>query len=255
MAMMAFLIHSKSIHSAQPPFLYNFILNIFNKKNKHPELANCIKEKKNLFLDSSPITITDYGTGNKQGLKYDTMVSQQAKRSLKSNREIKYLFQFVAHYQPSFIIELGTSFGISTLAMASASPNSEIISFEGCPQTATKAINLFQKNEIHNTSFVIGNIDEVLENSIPKGKTFDLAIVDANHTYEHTLKYFFMLKNMRNSKSVIIFDDIHWSKDINNAWNEIKADEDVQLTVETWNFGFVFFNPDLSKQDFILRKF
>ena len=249
------MICSKSKHAAHSPFLFNFIQVVFGKSTSEDRWQIIHHEKYELFLDSSPITITDYGTGNKQGFKYDTTVSQQAKRSLKSNREIQYLFQFVAHYQPSFIIELGTSFGISTLAMASASPNSEIISVEGCPQTSTKAQFLFQKNEIHNTTFVIGNIDEVLESSIPKGKTFDLAIVDANHTYEHTLKYFFMLKKMRNSKSVIIFDDIHWSKGINNAWNEIKADEDVQLTVETWNFGFVFFNPDLSKQDFILRKF
>ena len=81
-----------------------------------------------------------------------------------------------------------------------------------------------------------------------------MAVVDANHTYQNTLDYFFMLKSLRNSKSIIIFDDIHWSKEINDAWQKIKADEDITLTVDTWNYGFVFFNSDLSKQDFIIRK-
>ncbi len=249
-----FLVHSKSKHAAHSPFLYHFIQAVFGKIDKNFNLEICLQEKENLFHDKTLLNVTDFGTGSKQGSTYISSVSKQAKRSLKSKKEIQYLFQFVAHYKPAFIVELGTSFGISTLAMAMASSKSEILTFEGCDKTAQRAKNMFKKRNINRISVIVGNIDDVFENTYPKQKNFDLAIIDANHTYEHTLKYFFMLKKLRNSKSVIIFDDIHWSKGLNNAWNEIKADKDVQLTVETWNYGFVFFNSDLTKQDFKLRK-
>ena len=254
-ALFLFLIHAKTKHAAHSPFLYNFINAVFGKTTAEDSLQICLQEKMKLFRDNSELKVTDYGTGSKCGSEYMSSVCKQAKRSLKSKSEVQYLYQFASYYKPALIVEMGTSFGISTMAMSMALPNSVILSFEGCPETAQRAKKMFKKRNIHNISIIIGNIDEVFEGALPNEKTFDLAIVDANHTYEHTLKYFFMLKSMRNSKSVIIFDDIHWSKDINNAWNEIKADKDVQLSVETWNYGFVFFNPDLSKQDFILRKF
>lgn len=253
-AFFGFLSYSKTKHAAHSPFLYDFIVSVLENSQNNNSLEKCFNEKKALFQNHSQIEIFDFGTGRAKAHVYTTKVSLQAKRSLKSNREIRQVFNLVAKYKPLQIIELGTSFGITTMAMSLASKESSILSFEGCPNTAEFAKKCFQKHNINEISVVIGNIDEVLDDSLSAIETFDLAIVDANHTYQNTLDYFFMLKFLRNSKSIIIFDDIHWSKNINKAWQEIKADKDVTLTIETWNYGFVFFNSDLSKQDFIIRK-
>lgn len=253
-AFLPFLIYSKTKHAAHSPFLYDFILSVFENSQKNLHLEKCFYEKKLLFQNHSEIEICDFGTGRINAHNYVTKVSLQAKRSLKSNREIRQIFNLVAKYKPKQIIELGTSFGITSMAMAFASEESSILSFEGCPNTAEYAKRNFQKYNLNQISVVLGNIDEVLSSSLSGLNAFDMAVVDANHTYQNTLDYFFMLKSLRNSKSIIIFDDIHWSKEINNAWQKIKADEDITLTVETWNYGFVFFNSDLSKQDFIIRK-
>ena len=85
-------------------------------------------------------------------------------------------------------------------------------------------------------------------------KQIDFVFIDANHTLKNTLNYYFQVKPLLNRNSLIIFDDIHWSKELNRAWNKIILDDDIRLSVETWNLGFAFFNPDLSKQHFVLRK-
>lgn len=253
-AFFGFLFYSKTKHAAHSPFLYDFVISVFENFQKNLDLEKCFNEKKNLFQNHSQIEIFDFGTGSAKGHIYSTKVSLQAKRSLKCNREIRQIFNLVAKYQPLQIVELGTSFGITSMAMSLASKKSSILSFEGCPNTAQYAKTCFEKHNLTQISVVLGNIDEVLSASLAGIKTFDLAVVDANHTCQNTLNYFFMLKSLRNSKSIIIFDDIHWSKNINRAWQKIKADKDVTLTVETWNYGFVFFNSDLSKQDFVFRK-
>lgn len=253
-AFFLFLLYSKTKHAAHSPFLYDFIVSVFENSKKNHHLEKCFDEKKALFQNHSEIEIFDFGTGRTKAHNYITKVSLQAKRSLKSNREIRQIFNLVSKYKSLQIIELGTSFGITSMTMALASRESSILSFEGCPNTSGYAKTCFEKYNLNQISLVLGNIDEVLRSSLSGIKTFDLAVVDANHTYQNTLNYFFMLKSLRNSKSIIIFDDIHWSKNINRAWQEIKADKDVTLTIETWNYGFVFFNSDLSKQDFIIRK-
>ena len=55
------------------------------------------------------------------------------------------------------------------------------------------------------------------------------------------------------SKSVFVFDDINWSEGMKRAWNEIKNHPKVTVTIDLFMMGLVFFDPDLSKQDFVLR--
>jgi hypothetical protein len=50
-----------------------------------------------------------------------------------------------------------------------------------------------------------------------------------------------------------VFDDIHWSEGMEKAWNEIKSDKDVTITIDFFTVGLVFFNPDFTKQDFLIR--
>lgn len=81
----------------------------------------------------------------------------------------------------------------------------------------------------------------------------DFVFFDGNHQYEPTLKYFNMCLDKVHSKSVFVFDDINWSEGMQRAWNEIKNHPKVTVTIDLFMMGLVFFDPDLSKQDFVLR--
>jgi len=62
-----------------------------------------------------------------------------------------------------------------------------------------------------------------------------------------------MIKNNLHDNSVYIMDDINWSEDMNKAWNDIKKDKNVTISIDLFRMGVLFFNPSLSKQNFILR--
>ena len=54
--------------------------------------------------------------------------------------------------------------------------------------------------------------------------------------------------------SILIFDDIHWSQEMETAWEEIKKDESISLTIDLFFIGIVFFRKEqLVKQDFTIH--
>jgi hypothetical protein len=56
------------------------------------------------------------------------------------------------------------------------------------------------------------------------------------------------------ANTVLIFDDIYWSKGMTDAWTTIKQNENVRLTIDIFQLGFVFFRTErLAKEDFMLR--
>jgi len=82
---------------------------------------------------------------------------------------------------------------------------------------------------------------------------FDLIYIDGNHQKEATINYFHSLLKYTNNDSLIIFDDIHWSKGMTEAWETIVQDTNVTLSIDTFYWGFVFFRKEQEKQHFTIR--
>jgi hypothetical protein len=53
--------------------------------------------------------------------------------------------------------------------------------------------------------------------------------------------------------SIFIFDDIHWSKEMELAWEEIKNHPKVTVTLDLFKIGIVFFHTGQMKQHFRIR--
>ena len=53
--------------------------------------------------------------------------------------------------------------------------------------------------------------------------------------------------------SVWIFDDIHWSVAIEEAWEIIKQHPKVKVTIDTFQWGLVFFRSEQAKEHFTIR--
>ncbi len=99
-----------------------------------------------------------------------------------------------------------------------------------------------------------GNFDDLLPGILQNNSNIDLAFIDGNHRKQPTINYFNLLVDKVSSSSILIFDDIHWSKEMEEAWQEIKNDSRVMLTVDLFFIGIVFFKNDFkTKQHFIIR--
>ena len=243
-----------NIHHLHSPFTYDLVKNVINEKYRYPDYSKVDVLRKQLHNDHSEIEVIDFGAGAGT-LEYAT--KRKSVTSLFSNNSIrsKYgelLYRLVNYLQPSTILELGTSLGISTTYMALANPDANIITIEGCRGIAERTDDNFKQLGLKNIRQEIGNFDNILDTIIIAIPKIDFAFIDGNHRKDPTLRYFESCLRKSDNDTVLIFDDIHWSEEMNEAWNIIQKHQSVTLTLDLFQFGIVFFKKELSKQDFII---
>ncbi len=234
------------IHS---PFAYHFATRVLKENYSYYCYEWIEKVRRKLKRDKTVISVTDYGTGPS----CERKVCDIAAKSLKSPRQSQLLFRTALAYKSRNILELGTSLGITTMYLSQADTKANITTLEGCPQTASVAEKMFQAAGIKNVKITVGDIDKTLETTLKGYETLDLVFFDANHRKEPTLRYFEMCVKKANTKTIFIFDDIYHSPEMTEAWNTIKADSRVRVTVDIFYMGFVFFDKKLQKENYKIR--
>jgi predicted O-methyltransferase YrrM len=107
---------------------------------------------------------------------------------------------------------------------------------------------------LRNVQLIEGNLDDTLAPTLAAlSGPIDFVFFDGNHRYEPTLRYFELCLTRRTDQSVFVFDDIHWSAEMDRAWEAIKSHPEVMLTVDLFYMGLVFFRKNQPKQHFSLR--
>ncbi len=219
-------------HGIHSPFVFDFIKNVLNDKNKI-EGAEDIENTRTKFLqDNSLIEVEDFGAGSSKIKSAKRTVKAIASSSLKKKKYASLLARIAKYYKSQTIIELGTSLGITTSYIATANPTSTIYSLEGSKNIAFVSQNNFDKLGLKNINLIVGNFDVMLPELLEKIKKVDLAFVDGNHRKEPTLNYFDWMVEKINNQSIFIFDDIHWSEEMEAAWKEIQEHPFVTLTID-----------------------
>lgn len=233
------------IHS---PYLFYLVDKILRDKNSYYCWQD-IEDRRQAMLHAPKIVhTTDYGTG-KSGEK---LVSDIARRELESTKIAQTIFRITqwlgnSEKRPLNIIELGTSLGITTAYLASANTQNRVFTFEGSHEIADIANRNWQKLHINNIQTILGNIDDTLPDFLSHSalakEGIDIAYLDANHTYEATIRYLNILRTCARDKSIFILDDIHHSPEMEKAWTEIQHRSDVTSTMDLYHIGLVFFDP------------
>lgn len=239
-------------HGIHSPFVFDFILHVINNKNDYQPPNEIEKLRKQLIYDTTKLTIEDLGAGSRKGLQRS--IASIAQTSVKPKRFAEVLYRLVKHYQPGNIIELGTSLGISTIYLSKANPESYIITIEGSNSVSAVAHKNFQLLNCRNIQLMQGNFDDLLPSVINNVSSVDLAFIDGNHRYEPTINYFKIFLNKVKNNSILVFDDIHWSTEMEQAWSKIKKHPSVKCTIDIFFLGFVFFREEFKeKQNFTIR--
>ena len=242
--------HGKA--GVQAPFLFRLCNEVLSQKSIAKGSTAFEQIRQDLLSDKRKITLTDMGAGATTEPSNIRSVAYIARTSAKPKKWAETLYRLAQDFQPKTIIELGTSFGISGLYLAAAIPHGKLVTLEGCANIAEIARENFKKAHIDNVEIRIGHFDETLPQLLKSVDRVNFVYIDGNHTEEATLRYFSWLKDKAAENTVLIFDDIHWSEGMKNAWQQIINDKSVTLTVDLFQIGLVFFNPGLSKQHFNL---
>lgn len=254
-AYIKYLLRSGNEHAIHSPFLFELYNNVIAvRKDDNPQYEAIRALRKELLRSDEQIEILDLGAGsrvNKSNLRRIKTIAKNAEKPAKFGR---LFYRLIRRFQPATILELGTSLGLTTLYMSKANPDAQLITFEGCPQTAGKAQQHFKREGADNIEVVLGNIDETLPRRLETlDRPIDFAYFDANHRYEPTVRYFEKCLPHIQNGSLFIFDDIYWSEEMTRAWEYIKAHPQVTVTVDLFWVGLVFFRREQVKEDFTLR--
>ena len=244
---------SKSKYAIHSPFVFSLLTEVIQNRKKYSEYKIIENIRKKLFHNNNFINVTDLGAGSNSKAKDKRKIKDIAKKYSQPIRYGRLLFRLAKHFQPEIILELGTSLGISAMYQSLAVPQSKIITIEGCPKTAEIAQENFNQLNQQNIELISGNFNDVLPDVLKNINKLDFAFFDGNHTKEATIEYFNQCLKKSHSKTLFIFDDIHWSEGMEDAWNFIKNHEKVIITIDLFFMGLVFFNENISKQDFVIR--
>ena len=241
-------------HGMHSPFVFEFITKVLNDKTKYPAYQQVEDLRKQLIKDQTVLKIEDFGAGSTIDKTNQRTISSIAKNAAKPAKFGQLLHRMVKHYRPQIILELGTSLGITTSYLALAKPDTKLITMEGAAAIAETASQNFKTLKLQNVFLKEGNFDQILSSVISGLSSIDFAFIDGNHRREPTEKYFNQLLPVTNNDSILIFDDIHWSKEMEQAWETIKQHPSVRCTIDLFFIGIVLFRQEFKeKQHFSVR--
>ena len=251
LAYIRFLINSTNQHGVHSPFIYNFVTKCLYNKTKHEAYSKIKAYRNDLLRNNDSLEITDFGSGSRVFKSNIRTTSEIAKNAGTPIKRAKLFYRLTQYFKPKTTLELGTSLGISSHAMALGYMENNILSIEGCPKTSEYTNQQIRRFNIKNLKIETGEFKKIIPQL--KASYYDLIFFDGHHDKDATIQYFQTLLQKATNESIFIFDDIYWSKGMTEAWEIIKNHNAVTVTVDCFHLGFVFFRKEQVKEHFKIR--
>lgn len=248
-----FLWHSKNEYAVHSPFVFDLMVKCVYDKTRFPQYSILKNYRKSLLENQEIIDVTDFGAGSRVFKSNKRKVSDIAKTAGIAPKRAELLFRLANYFKPENVLEIGTSLGLATSALSLGNPDARITTLEGCLETAGVAKKQFEKFGLKNIDLVVTEIEDYLKNGLLPSATCDLVYFDGNHQKDATLRYVDWLLPTIANDTVWIFDDIHWSPQMEQAWETIQKNPKATVTIDTFQWGLVFFRKEQQKQHFVLR--
>lgn len=232
------------------PFVYQLAIEVVFDKREYYAFSDIEYVKSQLLQNEHIIDVKDYGAGSKEAKDSNRRkISEITKNAATPEKVGQLLFRLITYFQPKTMLELGTSLGIGTLYHALALPKSKVYTIEGCPNTAKIARQTFDLMELKNIYSRVGTFEEKLPTTLAEIGQLDYIFFDGNHRKEPTLQYFKRCLPYIHKDTIMVFDDINWSTEMQEAWTKIKAHPKVTLTIDLFRLGIVFFREEQANKE------
>ena len=234
------------IHS---PFVYQIISEILIKKDDL--YLTGIKEWRNFLMQKNDFLSTiDAGAGSIAHQEKKRSVSSIIKRSSISHKYGRILYYMAKEFKPETILELGTGLGISTAYLAGGNLRAKLYSIDTDMVKVNFAEKVLQILEIPPPVIINGMFENVLLSNLESATHPIMIFVDGDHQYESLLRIYNDIIKYKRFDTIIIFDDIRWSKGMLKAWNEIKDHQSSVISIDLFFMGIIFFREGILKQNF-----
>ncbi|KPK83484.1 MAG: hypothetical protein AMS27_12730 [Bacteroides sp. SM23_62_1] len=243
--------HSKG-YGVHSPFVYDFITRVLNGPDiadyKHIE-----KLMEELSNDFSELYILDMGAGSSSGSGKIRTPASIVKLTSIPPKYGRLLARLVGWLLPSTIIELGTGAAISTMYMAITDEKCRIFSIEGCPETGRLAQQNIAKLNLRNIEIITGSFNEILPSILQKIHHDLLVFIDGDHRGDRLISYVESILPCTNENTVIVLDDIRWSRSMEKAWKNIIWRKEISLSIDLFRMGILLPKRNMFKQHYVIK--
>ena len=244
-----FLWRSTNKHGIHSPFVYQLVTQGFNAKISDETIRQFTDYNNFLRKNKTQIRVTDFGAGSKVFRSNLRKVSDIARYAGTPLLKQKLVYKIMNHLKCKEILELGTSLGMGSLALA-MSPENQLTTLEGCPETAAVASETLKHFGKTNITVQVGKFEDILPNF---NKKWDAVFMDGGHNFEKTWSYFEMILPQIHNDTVIILDDIYLNKEMTSVWQQLKKHPQVTISIDIFHYGLLFFRKEQTPESFIIR--
>jgi predicted O-methyltransferase YrrM len=257
-----FYLRANTKYRVHSPFVFQWTEAVLEDDRNYYAFGAIQALRQQLRAQHAPIEVTDFGAGaggahahaHAGAHKRKTTLAKVTAGAASDDGQGIRLFRLAQWHQPGHLLELGSCVGLGTAYLALAtSSKAQFTTLEGCPVLADVArLNLDTLGAKH-VNVVAGAFESTLQPALAQYAQLDLVYFDGNHRATPTLAYFHACLPKIHDRTVFIFDDIHWSAEMERAWADIQAHERVTLSIDCGHFGCVYFAPEhKAKQHFSL---
>jgi predicted O-methyltransferase YrrM len=241
-------------HSLHSPFVYGFYNEVIKGNSDSSHFTGIENLRSEYLRNNQRLSVQDLGAGSTINSHKERTLKNIAKKGITSVEDSLLLYRMITYMNLEHVLELGTSLGINTLYLATNRCVKNVITIEGCPELSKIAKQSFQGLYKHKINLITGNIDHAFLEIGFHTNRLDFIFIDANHTYEATMNYYKSCKQFMNENSVIVLDDIYWSEDMLKAWEEIKTDVEVTLSIDLYDMGILIYKKHLQKEHYVISR-
>ena len=275
-------------HGVHSPYVYDFLTKVVRNKTDMKIVSKVEGLRREMLSDKRSIRVTDLGAGSVTRAGGERSVAEIAGTAALPAKEAGLLARIVKSMEHAawgmehagdppnggeavprsgrtggmgrgawsmekgIILELGTSLGISTLALALAAPERRLITVEGCPVIAAIARENLLKYGAFNAEVMHAEFSEALENLRKNGLNVFFAFIDGNHKGAALTEYVSKIAAM-GDEMTIVADDIRLTKEMFQAWKSLTASGIAPVTVETLRLGIFFLKHNITPGRYRIR--
>lgn len=246
-------LRSRSAKSFHSPYLFDLFTKTLADERHfylYDELAVLIETCAN---SDRVLPIIDYGAGSQVNNSTNRTLRSITKSVRRPLWQYRWLFLLMQHIQPEHVLELGTSLGFSTIALAKGALHSTIHTLEGAPALVQQARQHFDWAELTNIQPYEGPFVATLPERLTGDTVYDFVMLDGHHTESATIDYFNQILPHCSDNAILWVDDIYWSKGMTRAWQCLQLDPRINISIDVFDFGLLFLRPGKEKEHFILR--
>ncbi|MFN0174796.1 MAG: O-methyltransferase [Saprospiraceae bacterium] len=233
------------------PFVFELACAVLEDERWFYAFRDVERVREKILSSDVFVSVLDLGAGSGQALPVEKKRSVRsiARRSGSSAGQGQMLFHLANHLRPKTMLELGTSVGIGAMYLASARREARFVTLEGSPEISHIArMNLDLLGLAKNVEVREGPFEQTLSSALDHLQQPDFVFFDGNHRSEPTLKYFEECLTFAHGKTVFVFDDMHWSRGMAEAWEKIKNHPRVTLTIDFFELSLVMIDPDFKEK-------